>query len=308
MYRPQSFHTVNESVWTGFPHQDDGTNPPVPPLDCVDGWSIACLYNLRLVEPVSVDFSASPTAGPSPLTVAFTNLSTGDFNTCQWDFGDTFTSTLCSPPDHVYQSSDVYTVALTVSGPGGMDTETKDSYITVYTSSQADFTAAPTEGIAPLEVVFTNLSSGDFSTSLWDFGDGITSTQGSPAHTYTMAGVYTVSLTESGLGGTDTETKDSYITVYAPVSADFSANPTSGPFPLKVLFTNLSNGDFDTCLWDFGDTITSTICNPPDHVYLSPGVYTVTLTVYGLGGSDTETKAGYITVENQEFFLPVVTR
>jgi peptide/nickel transport system substrate-binding protein len=50
MYRPQSFHTVNESVWTGFPHQDDGTNPPVPPLDLTDGWSIAGLYTVKLVK------------------------------------------------------------------------------------------------------------------------------------------------------------------------------------------------------------------------------------------------------------------
>jgi len=50
MYRPQSFHTVNESIWTNFPHQDDGTNPPVPPLDCTDGWGIACLYNITLVK------------------------------------------------------------------------------------------------------------------------------------------------------------------------------------------------------------------------------------------------------------------
>jgi len=49
MYRPQSFHAVNESVWTGFPHQGDGTNPPVPPLDMTDGWAIAGLYNLKLV-------------------------------------------------------------------------------------------------------------------------------------------------------------------------------------------------------------------------------------------------------------------
>ncbi|HEX7619637.1 MAG TPA: ABC transporter substrate-binding protein [Anaerolineales bacterium] len=51
MYRPQSFHAVNESVWTGFPHQDDKTVPPVPPLDLTDGWSIAGLYNLTLVKP-----------------------------------------------------------------------------------------------------------------------------------------------------------------------------------------------------------------------------------------------------------------
>jgi peptide/nickel transport system substrate-binding protein len=50
MYRPQAFHAVNESVWTSFPHDGDGTNPPVPPLDMTDGWGIAGLYNLTLVK------------------------------------------------------------------------------------------------------------------------------------------------------------------------------------------------------------------------------------------------------------------
>jgi peptide/nickel transport system substrate-binding protein len=51
MYRPDLFHAVNESVWTGYPHQDDGSVPPIPPMICTDGWSIACLYNLELVNP-----------------------------------------------------------------------------------------------------------------------------------------------------------------------------------------------------------------------------------------------------------------
>jgi peptide/nickel transport system substrate-binding protein len=46
MYRPQSFHTVYEGIWTNFPHQADGTTPPVPPLDLTDGYSIAGLYNI----------------------------------------------------------------------------------------------------------------------------------------------------------------------------------------------------------------------------------------------------------------------
>lgn len=48
MYRPDMFYTVNESVWTGYPMQDDGTN--IPPADCTDGYGIAALYNLELVE------------------------------------------------------------------------------------------------------------------------------------------------------------------------------------------------------------------------------------------------------------------
>ena len=51
VYRPQSFHTVSESVWANFPPDGEGTDPPVPPLYLTDGWSIAGLYNLTLVNP-----------------------------------------------------------------------------------------------------------------------------------------------------------------------------------------------------------------------------------------------------------------
>ena len=48
MYRPQVFHEVNESVWTNYPQKDDGTN--VPPMDCTDGYGVAALYNLELID------------------------------------------------------------------------------------------------------------------------------------------------------------------------------------------------------------------------------------------------------------------
>jgi peptide/nickel transport system substrate-binding protein len=48
MYRPDKFHAVNESVWTGFPEQGDGLN--IPPADCTDGYGIAALYNLSLIQ------------------------------------------------------------------------------------------------------------------------------------------------------------------------------------------------------------------------------------------------------------------
>jgi peptide/nickel transport system substrate-binding protein len=48
MYRPETFHAVNETVWTGYPEAGDGDN--IPPADCTDGYGIAALYNLELVD------------------------------------------------------------------------------------------------------------------------------------------------------------------------------------------------------------------------------------------------------------------
>ncbi len=77
----------------------------------------------------------------------------------------------------------------------------------------ADFSATPTSGVAPLLVAFTNQSAGDWSTLSWNFGDEATSTDANPSHTYATEGTFTVSLTVSGLGGTDTETKTDYVQV-----------------------------------------------------------------------------------------------
>jgi C1A family cysteine protease len=77
----------------------------------------------------------------------------------------------------------------------------------------ARFTASPTSGVAPLTVAFTNLSTGDYVASLWDFGDGVTGTVESPIHSYTTGGVYTVTLEISGPFGSDTEVKGRYVTV-----------------------------------------------------------------------------------------------
>ncbi len=76
-----------------------------------------------------------------------------------------------------------------------------------------DFTAVPTSGYMPLNVAFTDASTGSVNSYLWDFGDGGTSTEKNPAHLYTIAGNYTVKLTVSGPGGSATKTKDSYINV-----------------------------------------------------------------------------------------------
>jgi PKD repeat protein len=139
-----------------------------------------------------------------------------------------------------------------------------------------DFVSDVTYGYAPLHVTFSNLSFGA-STYQWDFGDGGTSTDVDPRHTYDEGGVYTVALTgyygKYGLH----KTRLYYITAVSYImSADFDATPKSGLAPLTVDFTNLST-NADTYLWDLGSgSITSTTVNP-SITYIDPGYYTVKL-------------------------------
>ena len=157
----------------------------------------------------------------SLLTVTFTNqsLPTVGLDGFAWDFGDGATSAEESPT-HVYTATGVYTVSLTVSSGEESDTATKAGYITVSgegpAAPVADFTAEPLSGAVPLTVTFTNQSSGEITACEWAFGDGMTDTITHPVHVYTTTGVYTVSLTASGPGGTDTMTRTNYITATAP--------------------------------------------------------------------------------------------
>jgi PKD repeat protein len=96
----------------------------------------------------------------------------------------------------------------------GGDTEAKRDYITVTEPPpMAEFTGSPTSGAAPLMVSFSDLSSGTPTTWAWDFGDGATSNEQNPAHTYSAPGRYTVALTVSNTLGGDTEVKPDYISV-----------------------------------------------------------------------------------------------
>jgi PKD repeat protein len=165
-----------------------------------------------------------------------------------------------------------------------------------------------------LTVTFTNESTGDYDTCAWDFGDGEGNDEcEGPTHIYD-AGTFTVTLTVTGPGGTDTLTQPDYITAYPPgepPTADFDATPRSGTAPLTVTFTNESTGDYDTCAWDFGDSGGSDECEGPTHVYAA-GTFTVTLTVTGPGGTDTQTRPSYITAyapgEDYRTYLPILIR
>lgn len=254
---------------------------------------------------INANFAATPQWGDAPLTVQFTDtsISTQGIASWSWDFGDGGTSTEQHPMCG-YTAEGSYDVSLTVTGPEGNDSETKIGFITVSAAAgniAAGFTALPTSGAKPLDVQFTDIStsaSGITSWS-WDFGDGGTSTTQSPLYQYTTEGTYTVSLTVSGTDGSDSETKTDFIQVAASgeITAEFfAATSPTGNEPLTVQFTDTSysTSGINTWSWDFGDSGTSS-AQFPQHTFEYFGTYTVSLTVTGPDGSDTETKADYVT-------------
>lgn len=263
---------------------------------------------ITVYNPAVAGFTAGPTGGIVPLQVSFSNLATGDYDTCFWEFGDNKTSSDCNDPQHIYTVPGSYAVSLTVSGNGGSQKTTKPNYITVNEAGNANFSADPRQGIAPLTTKFTNLSLGNFNTCQWDFGDGSTSQEcNNPAHTYTAPGTYSVSLAIDGPGGSDSVTFTDLISVSEPLTADFSGDPRESMGPFTVNFTNLSSGDYLTCLWEFGDGSSLSQCDNPSHFYAEEGTYAVSLTVEGPGGSDTKTLANYVSVTGTVSFSATPT-
>lgn len=255
-------------------------------------------------EPPEVLFTGLPQLGSAPLKVLFSGESSNKPTDWFWDFGDGETSTEQNPV-HIFKRPGTYNVTLTCSNAAGSATATEYGYITVYDPLKAEFAANVTDGRKPLSVSFTDRSSGDPEVWEWDFGDGGSSHEQNPTHTYQDAGVYTVRLSVANdAAGRDVQEKNGYIRVRAPipvtptpVAAGFSANVTSGRAPLSVRFSDTSEGNPDSWSWDFGDEKTST-GQSPVHIFERPGTYTVTLTVSG--GSDRSTKSMQIQVLGQQ--------
>lgn len=147
----------------------------------------------------------------------------------------------------------------------------------------ASFTLSPTFPFLGEVVTFSDTST-DLDSSIvswhWNFGDGITSTLQHPSHTYSTAGVLTVTLTvtdEDGLSDSHSQP----LTVRAIPTADFSLSPATPRAGQTVQFTDGSS-DLDGSIiaweWDFGDGSHSTLQHPT-HVYGATGFYFVTLTI-----------------------------
>ena len=262
--------------------------------------AVANTVAVDFIPPIA-NFAASITGGLSPLPVTFSDTSIdGVPTTWLWDFGDGNTST-SQNPTHTYISSGFYTVSMTATNAYGTDTLIQTNLIAVdFIPPLAGFSATPTTGASLYVVTFTDESTAGTATSwFWSFGDGSVSSLQNPAHIYTVAGTYSVTLTASNAYGSNVLTLFNYIEVTAgpTILANFVGTPTSGTAPLQVSFTDLSIGNIVAWDWNFGDGGSSSLPNPT-HTFTSPDEYDIALTVTTSSGKDSCLELqGYIVVQ-----------
>ncbi len=206
-----------------------------------------------------------------------------------WDFDDGSPLDTNQNPMHIFNTPGTYNVTLVVEIQNGC-ADSITYPVTIIASPEAAFTSANTcEGQT---VAFTNNTTiaGAIPVSYqWDFGDTNTSILNNPTHLYTGGPAnYNITLIATAVNGcSDTLIND--IRIAAQPIPGFSFTPAIACNGNIVYFTDGSTGNgIDTTLtynWDFGDSDTSTLANP-DHTYLTPGNYTITLTATVLTSCD----------------------
>jgi len=237
-------------------------------------------------------FTATPVSQTFPAaTVSFTNGTNAGTWTWLWDFDDGNSSVDISPV-HTYTAPGEFEVSLTVSN--GVCTEQVVHNVSVLpTPPIAAFDSIPS-GCAPWSININNTS--QYATSYhWDFGDGYTSQAMNPSYTYVQAGTYRITLTVTGPGGTDTESR--IVNVYPSPRAYFEVSPSKVYVnDEQVRLYNLTEGG-DTFVWEFGDGDTSHV-RDPYHRYTTEGIYDITLHAYSSNGCyDSYVMSPAVTVE-----------
>jgi gliding motility-associated-like protein len=245
-----------------------------------------------------VDFTADVLEGCLGLQVQFTNNSTLTGN-CSWDFGDGTAPSLICDATHTFNTAGLFDVSLTVTSPQGCVSDTTfTDYINVYAFPDVSFDSDTIAGCTPLAIQFTNTTpAAQVGSVLWDFGNGLTSTDAAPSTVYPDAGTFSVNLSVTAPGGCEANiTETDLITAYGHPEVSLFNTPDSGCYVLPVEFTNTTDPLFTgTCIWDFGDGSTGADCNPA-HDYPDPGIYQVFLHVISPQNCEGDTATTTITV------------
>lgn len=155
----------------------------------------------------------------------------------------------------------------------------------------AEFSAEPDRGIYPLEVRFSDKSAGDISSWVWDFGDGNSSGDQHPTHTYTSEGFYTVSLTISDGSQDDSKVITDLVDVGVPPVAEMILHEESTCPGRSIEFADSSHGDISSLHWAFWGGETGSDSTSADSsvsvLYNHPGIYPVRLIAFNSYTSDT---------------------
>jgi len=233
--------------------------------------------------------SASPTSGQVPLSVSFTGSASGGTApyTYSWNFGDGSSSS-SQNPSHTYSSAGTYTAILTVTD----STTTQASASTTITAQSqipglaASCTASPTSGDIPLTVNFTGTAAGGISPYAysWNFGDGTSSTEQNPFHTYTQAGSYSATFTVTDSTASQASAS-SAITASSPVHEvtvpDTPEGPSTGAPGVSYTYTtggaSCSQGHSVEYYFDWGDGAYSSWSSSTSasHIWSAAGTYAV---------------------------------
>lgn len=238
-------------------------------------------------DSINANFTAIKVDSCGPYTANFINTSTYNNGAPPastqffWDFGDgtTFNGANPNPTPHVFPSMGNYTVTLIMTDTNACKSpDTMQVVLNFSSSNVASEFAMPDSVCVPAFVSFIDQST-NATTWSWTFGDGNSSTQSNPTHTFTSVGTYTVVLL-SGNPNTCNKVDSSKHVIHvlpSPV-ADFTWSPNPPEPNTPNTFTNLSTGA-TKYLWDFGDGTTSNLKDEV-HVFQKDGDYTVCLTAY----------------------------
>ena len=226
----------------------------------------------------------------NPMIIHFNDESTGQISLWQWSFGDGATSTQRNPI-HTYNSGGTYFVCLTVSNSdsGMICHDVLCLAITVHEPGTcvADFSYHP-DSQNPLMVDFTDKSTGGVNRWHWTYGDGTTSDERNPVHTFPGYGKFPVCLTAYKADSISVchDVKCDTVEINPPqvCHASFSYVPdTMNPLPLVYRFNSTSTGNPNHYQWQFGDGVSSA-APIVMHRFPSEGSYKVCLTIMRKSG------------------------
>jgi len=229
----------------------------------------------------------------SPVILEDTSKSTPDnvITSRRWDFGDgqSFSSDKGGQLKHTYANPGNYFINMQITDAAGCSSNVPSSQYVTVKGPKASFYPSGTDVHLNTTVYFYNTTNDNGNTNTvysWDFGDGVTSSDPYPYHTYTVPGTYTVTMKASNpsVPCGSTATPVSIIVRNFNSNFSFSSSYIAGSCPpLLVNFTNTSYNAVSVT-WDFGDGNTAGNLNYASHVYEKPGKYIVTLHVNTYNG------------------------